>query len=130
MNQLDNVISEGDDNLKIYALKNEKEFVSEFMSKPSLREALKHIPYQKGKKTSFFTKIVDAIKRLFGKKGTTVYDKASKLIDKILKDSAKYQGIQNEGRYNMETVSEVSSFRRENLATVKSYYRNAARESV
>lgn len=102
MQHLDNAIKSGNKELKPYALKNVQEFIAEFMSKPTLREALKLIPYQdttKSKK-SVFHKIMDVIKNAFLKlvgkesKGTTLYDKAVESLTKIMEDSYSYQGTE------------------------------------
>ena len=101
MRQLDNAIKSGNESLNIYAFESPYEFIAEFMSKPLLREATKHIPYQDvNGKTNIFKKIFDIIKNAFlnlsGKnKNITLYDKAMDALTNIMEDSYAYQNIES-----------------------------------
>lgn len=101
MRQLDNAIKSGNESLNIYAFESPYEFIAEFMSKPLLREATKHIPYQDvNGKTNVFKKIFDIIKNAFlnlsGKnKNITLYDKAMDALTNIMEDSYAYQNIES-----------------------------------
>lgn len=98
MNQLKNAAQKEGSPLKLYSLKNTKEFVAEFMSKPTLREAMKLIPYQ-GKKEniSTFKKILNVIKNAFlkligrSKVPPSLYDKAMESLTKIMEESYNYK---------------------------------------
>lgn len=82
MHQLQSYAEQNGITDRIYALKNEKEFIAEFMSKPLLRESLKMMPY---KETNFFKKIFNFIKKALGfNTNVTLFDKADKILDKIL----------------------------------------------
>lgn len=101
MRQLDNAIKSGNESLNIYAFESPYEFIAEFMSKPLLREATKHIPYQDvNGKTNVFKKIFDIIKNAFlnlsGKnKNITLYDKAMDALTNIMEDSYAYQNMES-----------------------------------
>lgn len=101
MRQLDNAIKSGNESLNIYAFESPYEFIAEFMSKPLLREATKHIPYQDvNGKTNIFKKIFDIIKNAFinlsGKnKNIALYDKAMDALTNIMEDSYAYQNIES-----------------------------------
>lgn len=74
--------------LRAYALKNEREFVAEFLSKPVFREALMLIP-SKDKNLTIGQKVINFIKELLGiKPKETLFDKADAAIKDIL-DSTK-----------------------------------------
>lgn len=137
MIQLQNAMDSGDKNLRVYALKSPAEFVAEFMSKPSLREATKLIPYQESKKNlNVFQKILSIIKNALRKltgKQTTLYTKASKAIDNIFEKSFKYQGEKSTERYSQRDGASMFSpsyNRTQNLAIVKEHYGNVIRERV
>lgn len=70
--------------LEAYALKNEREFVAEFLSKPVFREALMLMP-SRDKNLTLGQKVINFIKELFGiKPKETLFDKADAAIKDIL----------------------------------------------
>ena len=74
--------------LRAYALKNEREFVAEFLSKPVFREALMLIP-SRDKNLTIGQKVINFIKELLGiKPKDTLFNKADTAIKDIL-DSTK-----------------------------------------
>lgn len=80
-----------------YALKNEHEFIAEFMSQPRFREALMHLKSKD--KQSFGQRILNIIKRALGlKTNDTLYAKADKALKKLLETQAVgfYEGVTNE----------------------------------
>lgn len=69
-----------------YAGKNPKEFVSEFLGRPALREALKVIP--SNTKKSWFNKVMDFIKSILHiDSKSSFYDRADEVIEKLLNNS-------------------------------------------
>lgn len=70
--------------LKTYAVKNEREFVAEFLSQPVLREALMFIP-SRDKNLSIGQKILNWIKDLLGiKSKDSLFKKADTAIQELL----------------------------------------------
>lgn len=70
--------------LRAYALKNEREFVAEFLSKPVFREALMLIP-SRDENLTLGQKVINFIKELLGiKPKDTLFDKADAAIKDIL----------------------------------------------
>lgn len=70
--------------LRAYALKNEREFVAEFLSKPVFREALMLIP-SRDKNLTLGQKVINFIKELLGiKPRDTLFNKADAAIKDIL----------------------------------------------
>lgn len=73
----------------LYALKNEKEFVAEFLSRPEFREALKLMPTDQTKPNNIFRKVLNWIKKVLGiNTRTTLYSQADKVIRDILDNQA------------------------------------------
>lgn len=69
--------------LRAYAIKNEREFVAEFISKPIFRQALMLMPSQ-DKNLTIGQKIINFIKELLGfKPNTNLYQEADKAIKDI-----------------------------------------------
>lgn len=73
----------------LYALKNEKEFVAEFMSRPELREALKLMPTEDTRSKNLFQRFINWIKKALGlNTRTTLYAQADRVIQDILDNQA------------------------------------------
>ena len=73
----------------LYALKNEKEFVAEFMSRPELREALKLMPTEDARSKNIFQRFINWIKKALGlNTRTTLYAQADRVIQDILDNQA------------------------------------------
>lgn len=69
-----------------YAVKNPKEFVSEFLGRPAFREALKVIP--SNTKKNWFKRAMDFIKSVLHiDTKSSFYDRADDVIEKLLMDS-------------------------------------------
>lgn len=90
MDQLQDYLDQNGIDNWVYALKNEKEFIAEFMSQPFFREALKHMPSKiNNKPSNFFQRILNAIKSALGIKGKTLFDEANSAFKHILNTEAR-----------------------------------------
>lgn len=90
MGQLQDYLSQNGIDNWVYALKNEKEFIAEFMSQPFLREALKHMPSKiNNKPSNFFQRVLNAIKTALGIKGRTLFDEANTAFNHVLNTEAR-----------------------------------------
>ena len=73
----------------LYALYSEDEFVSEFMSRPEFREALKLMTVEDTKTKNIFKKVLNWIKKALGlTPRTTLYKQADRVIREILDNQA------------------------------------------
>ena len=87
MSELENY-TKSNDLTHSYALKNEREFVAEFMSQPRFREALMNLKSKE--KLSFGQRVLNIIKKALGLKPKgTLYEKADKVIKKLLDNQAR-----------------------------------------
>lgn len=94
MGQLQDYLKQNGIDNWVYALKNEKEFIAEFMSQPFFREALKHMPSKiNNKPSNFFQRVINAIKTALGIKGRTLFDEANSVYNHILNTEAKDEVI-------------------------------------
>lgn len=90
MGQLQDYLNQNGIDNWVYALKNEKEFIAEFMSQPFFREALKHMPSKiNNKPSNFFQRVLNAIKSAIGIKGKTLFNEANSAFMHILNTEAK-----------------------------------------
>lgn len=112
MGQLSDYMKQNNINQYIYALKNEKEFIAEFMSQPLFREALKQMPSQiDNKPSNLFQKILNIIKQALGiKPNTTLFHEADRVMNEVF--NAEVGEVMEEAEVEddsapMETQDEV-----------------------
>jgi hypothetical protein len=85
MRQLQDYVDSNNLVPNLYALKNEKEFVAEFMSRPELREAMKKMPSGDVTSGNLWQRFVNWVKKALGfNRRTSLYNDVDRVIKDIL----------------------------------------------